>query len=94
VSRSEELEAAHFCLLATSLNRIVPPSLPERAGCSSVESATVLTFAGPKKYGIAEHLDALRKAGLVTWDNGHCRTLRPTWRFLPAESLDLAICDS
>lgn len=34
---------------------------------------------------VDEHLHALRRRGLVTWEDGLCRTIRPTCRFIPAE---------
>jgi hypothetical protein len=33
------------------------------------------------------HLKALRKGGLVDWEDGKARTLQPTCRFIPAENL-------
>ena len=37
--------------------------------------------------GVAVHLRALRRLGLVEWDAGKGGTLRPTCRFVPADAL-------
>ena len=45
----------------------------------------IATRLGRAFYCVYEHLSALRKAGLVTWEPNKARTLRPTCRFEPAE---------
>ena len=37
---------------------------------------------GKTKNGVKGHLNALRREGLVTWEPGKARTVRPTCRFV------------
>jgi hypothetical protein len=37
---------------------------------------------------VAGHLKALKKYGLIAWEERRARTLRPTCRFIPASDLD------
>lgn len=34
------------------------------------------------------HLKAMRSGGLVVWEEGFCRTIRPSCRYIPVELLN------
>ncbi len=78
MKKRTQLESAAVRLQV--LSRICQRGLPP-----TVRDLCALTGMNPN--GVMCHLNALRDAGLVTWQSGKARTLRPTCRWIPASEL-------
>jgi predicted ArsR family transcriptional regulator len=74
-----ESAAVRLQVLARICQRGLPPTVRD-----------LCRLTGMNPNGVVFHLAALRKAGLVTWENGKARTLRPTCRWIPASELEPA----